>query len=125
MENVLDLPNVQWPLQPKYEQCGQQLWEGLNVSNIDASGKGWVCNKCRQALQAGKLPKLALNNNMWLGDPPLALCKLTFAKTLLIAQHYSCCYVFKLYPKDRTHGYNAAHLQRAMAGNSGSQSGQF
>ena len=85
--------------------------------HIDASGKGWVCNECRRALQAGKLPKLALNNNMWLGDPPLALRKLTFAETLLIARHYSRCYVFKLYPKDGTHGYNPAHLQRAMAGN--------
>lgn len=54
---------------------------------------------------------------MWLGDPPLVLQKLTFAENLLIARHYSCCYVFKLYPKDSSRGHHLAHLQCAMAGN--------
>ncbi|KIN94091.1 hypothetical protein M404DRAFT_35392 [Pisolithus tinctorius Marx 270] len=63
------------------------------------------------------MPKLALNNNMWLGDPLLELRRLMFAETLLIARHYPRCYVFKLYPKDSSRGYNAAHLQRGMAGN--------
>ena len=54
---------------------------------------------------------------MWLGDPPLALHKLTFVESLLIARHYTRCYVFKLYPKDGTRGYRASHLQRGMAGN--------
>ena len=54
---------------------------------------------------------------MWLGNPPLQLCKLTFAELLLIAQHYAQCYVFKLYPKENSKPYHPAHLQRAMAGN--------
>ena len=54
---------------------------------------------------------------MWVGDPPVALHKLTFAENLLITQHYPRCYVFKLYPKDGSCGHHPAHLQWAMAGN--------
>ena len=85
--------------------------------HIDGSGKGWVCDQCNRAIRTGKMPKFALNNNMWLGDPPVALCKLTFAENLLITWHYPRCYVFKLYPKEGSHGHHPAHLQRAMAGN--------
>lgn len=104
---------------PKETHTEQNTWHGLNVlqTHIEVNGKGWVCEECQRGLQAGRLPKFALNNNMWIGDPPLVLRKLTFAETLLIARHYARCYVFKLYPKDGSRGYNQAHLQRAMAGN--------
>ncbi|KIN98793.1 hypothetical protein M404DRAFT_54144, partial [Pisolithus tinctorius Marx 270] len=56
-----------------------------------------VCGDCFRALSGDRMLKLALNNNMWLGDAPLVLRKLTFAETLLVAWHYPCCYIFKLY----------------------------
>jgi len=106
-------------LVPNETRLPYDLWQGLNVlkSHIEVNGQGWVCQECARSLRGGKLPKYALNNNMWLGDPPLALRKLTFAENLLIAQHHACCYVFKLYPKDVLHGHHPAQLQRAMAGN--------
>lgn len=104
---------------PNTVHSAHDLWQGLNVlkANIDDRGKGWVCYECGRALRGGKLPKFTLNNNMWLGDLPLVLRKLTFAESLLIARHNTRCYVFKLYPKDRSRGFHPSHLQRAMAGN--------
>ena len=64
-----------------------------------------------------RMPKFTLNNNLWLGEPSLLLCKLTFTENLLIARHYTRCYIFKLYPKDGSLGHDCTHLQCAMAGN--------
>ena len=118
-EEIGSIPNAERLLTPRTAQPAHDLWEGLNVlkMHVDDSGKGWVCHKCARALRAGKLPKFSLNNNLWLGQPPMVLRRLTFAETLLIARHYARCYVFKLYPKDNARVYNHAHLQRAMAGN--------
>ncbi|KIO10905.1 hypothetical protein M404DRAFT_21123 [Pisolithus tinctorius Marx 270] len=104
---------------PEVEHHAHNLWQGLLLlkAHMDETGTGWVCVDCLRALSGDRMPKLALNNNMWLGDAPLVLRKLTFAETLLVARHYPCCYIFKLYPKDGSHGYNPAHLQRGMAGN--------
>ncbi|KIM61402.1 hypothetical protein SCLCIDRAFT_16142 [Scleroderma citrinum Foug A] len=112
VEDIYNIPNAQHLLEPKCEHDAYDLWQGLNVLRlkIDEKGKGWVCHEWR-------LPKLALNNNMWLGEPPLVLWKLTFVETLLIARHYARCYVFKLYPKDGSQGYRPSHLQHAMASN--------
>ena len=103
---------------PKQKHFVHNLWQGLNVlkMHIDPTGKGWICHECAQALRMVRMPKFTLNNNLWLGEPPLLLRKLTFAENLLIARHYTHCYIFKLYPKDRSVGHNHVHLQRAMAG---------
>ena len=114
-----DLPNVEALLRPAKAHPTQQLWRGLlvEVRHIDSHGQGWVCCECRQSLKKKCLPKYSLNNDLWIGDPPLVLRKLSFAEMLLIARHYPRCYVFKLYPKDSIRGFNPAHLQRGMAGN--------
>ena len=119
LENVAHIRNAGHLLVPKQVHPAQDLWRGLNIlkTHVDSAGQGWVCYECIRALRADKMPKLALNNNMWLGTPPLVLCKLTFAESLLIARHYARCYVFKLYPKEGSRGCHPAHLQRAMAGN--------
>ncbi|KAI6138054.1 hypothetical protein BKA82DRAFT_3926188, partial [Pisolithus tinctorius] len=79
--------------------------------------RGWVCEDCHRVMHADCMPKYALNNNMWIGDIPLALQKLNFMETLLVAWHYPRCYVFKLYPRDGGQSQNPRHLQWAMAGN--------
>jgi len=119
MEEVLGLPNVRRLLAPTNIHPAQELWHGLNIlkTHINVDGHAWVCHECARAIRADRLPKFALNNNMWLGDPPLQLRKLTFVENLLIARHHTRCYVFKLYPKDGSRGHHPAHLQRAMAGN--------
>ncbi|KIN94229.1 hypothetical protein M404DRAFT_117818, partial [Pisolithus tinctorius Marx 270] len=71
-------------------------------------------SQCTSGMQ---MPKYALNNNLWIGEVPLALCKLNFVETLLVMRHYPQCYVFKLYPRDAHHSQNPCHLQCAMAGN--------
>ncbi|KAI6138412.1 hypothetical protein BKA82DRAFT_3932534, partial [Pisolithus tinctorius] len=76
-----------------------------------------VCEECHRAMRADRMPKYALNNNLWIGDIPLTLQKLNFVETLLVARHYPWCYVFKLYPRDGGRSQNPRHLQRAMAGN--------
>ncbi|KIO11878.1 hypothetical protein M404DRAFT_98925, partial [Pisolithus tinctorius Marx 270] len=118
-ELIENIPNIQVHLRPEVVHPAYDLWQGLLLlkHEVDDTGKGWVCWECYRALRANKMPKLALNNNMWLGDPPLELRRLTFAETLLVARHYPRCYVFKLYPRDGSRGYNPAHLQRGMAGN--------
>ncbi|KIO04742.1 hypothetical protein M404DRAFT_52669, partial [Pisolithus tinctorius Marx 270] len=67
--------------------------------------------------EPNQMPKYAQNNNLWIGEVPLALRKLNFMETLLVARHYPRCYVFKLYPREAVRSQNPRHLQRAMAGN--------
>ncbi|KIN98994.1 hypothetical protein M404DRAFT_156273, partial [Pisolithus tinctorius Marx 270] len=119
MRIVIDIPNIQQHLRPQKSHPAHSLWRGLLIlgANVDDAGHGWACHDCLRALHANRLPHLALNNNLWLGEPPLVLRRLTFVETLLIARHYPRCYVFKLYPRDGSRSFNPRHLQRAMAGN--------
>lgn len=118
-QDILNIPNARVLLKPSQSHPAHNLWNDILVvsSQIDTDGKGWVCDHCRQALQLGRLPKLALNNNLWIGETPHVLHILTFVELLLVAQHYPRCYVFKLYPREGGRGFNPRHLQRAMAGN--------
>jgi len=104
---------------PDKIHAAHQLWQGILVvsSHIGTDGTGWVCHQCTHALRLGRLPKLALNNDLWIGETPHVLRVLTFVELLLIARHYPRCYVFKLYPREGGRGFNPQHLQRAMAGN--------
>ncbi|KIO04732.1 hypothetical protein M404DRAFT_25843 [Pisolithus tinctorius Marx 270] len=114
-----DLPNLRRHLTPADAHPMCKLWDGLLVdrSRIAADGKGWVCHECQRAMCADRMPKYALNNNLWIGKVPLVLRKLNFVETLLVMHHYPRCYVFKLYPRDAHRSQNPRHLQRAMAGN--------
>ena len=60
--------------------------------------------------------KLALVNNLWLGDVPLELSMLTLLEQMLVSQHFPQCYVVKLYPWDGC-GFNPRHLQQGLLGN--------
>jgi len=116
---ILNIPNVRELLKPEHPHPVHELWEGILVvkSHIQSDGKGWVCHDCCQALHLKRLPKLALNNNLWIGETPHVLRVLTFVELLLVARHYPRCYVFKLYPREGGRGFNSRHLQRALAGN--------
>ena len=54
----------------------------------------WMCFECSRALGQHVLPKLAIANNLWIGDVPYQLSILTVPEQLLIARHYPCCYIF-------------------------------
>jgi hypothetical protein len=78
-----------------------------------------VCGSCKVELDKERElpPKFSLANNLWIGKIPWELKKLTFPEQLLIAHIYPRVFVFKLYPKTRSHGQAPATLQRGMRGN--------
>ena len=54
----------------------------------------YVCKECRAALRKGKVPKLALSKNLWLGTVPDVLKKLTFVEKMLVAKvRHTCAFV--------------------------------
>ena len=46
----------------------------------------WMCFECSRALEWHVLPKLAIANNLWIGDVPYQLLMLTILEQLLIAR---------------------------------------
>ena len=53
-----------------------------------------VCNSCRGDLRKGKVPKLALSKNLWLGTVPDVLKNLTFVEKILVARvRHTCAFV--------------------------------
>ena len=53
-----------------------------------------VCDHCRSSIRNGKIPRLALTNNLWLGKVPEELKSLRFVEKLLIARvRHTCSYV--------------------------------
>jgi hypothetical protein len=56
----------------------------------------WMCFDCKWALQWSTLPKLALTNNLVIGEVPYKLKGLTVPEQLLIAHHYPCCYIIAI-----------------------------
>lgn len=77
----------------------------------------WMCFDCIKALERGTLPKLALANNLCVGDVPPELMDLTIPEQLLIARHYPRCYIFKLFPRDTDTHISPDQLHAGMAGN--------
>ena len=77
----------------------------------------WMCLDCMRALKRHTLPKLALVNNLWVGDIPPQLTLLTIPEQLLIARHYPRCYIFKMYPRDVDTHLPTDQMHRGMAGN--------
>ena len=63
------------------------------------------------------IPKLALANNLWIDDIPQELTGLTIPEQLLVACHYPCCYIFKLFPLDADVHVPLNQLYIGMAGN--------
>jgi hypothetical protein len=53
-----------------------------------------ICNACRGSIRRGKVPRLALSNNLWLGTVPDVLKNLSFVEKLLIARvRHTCAFV--------------------------------
>jgi hypothetical protein len=77
----------------------------------------WMCFECLRALEREKMPRLALANNLWIGDIPNELMVLTIPEQLLISRHYPRCYIFKLFPRDINSHIPLDNLYSGMAGN--------
>ena len=53
-----------------------------------------VCDNCRKDIRKGKVPPLALVNNLWLGEVPKVLSELNYVERLLVARiRHNCCFV--------------------------------
>ena len=53
-----------------------------------------VCDNCRKVIRKGKVPPLALVNNLWLGEVPKVLSELNYVERLLVARiRHNCCFV--------------------------------
>ena len=89
-----------------------------HLLQIDERGIScWMCFECIRALECRTVPKLALANNLWIGEIPFELRGLTIPEQLLIARHYPRCYIFKLFPRDIDTHLSFDQLYSGMAGN--------
>jgi hypothetical protein len=53
-----------------------------------------ICDTCRKDIRKGKVPRLALANNLWLGKVPDELKKLRFVEKILISRvRHTCAFV--------------------------------
>ena len=53
-----------------------------------------VCDSCRRDLRKGKVPRLALVNNLWIGRVPDVLKNLRYVEKILVARvRHTCAYV--------------------------------
>ena len=53
-----------------------------------------VCDNCRKSIRKGIVLRLALANNLWLGEVPKVLCDLNYVERILVARiHHNCCFV--------------------------------
>ena len=53
-----------------------------------------ICDQCRKAIRANKIPRLALANNLWIGKVPEELKCLRFVEKILIARvRHTCSFV--------------------------------
>jgi hypothetical protein len=76
----------------------------------------WMCFECIRPLERHTLPNFSLAN-LWIGNVPSVLTGLTIPEQLLIARHYPCCYIFKLFPRDVESHISLDQLYTGMAGN--------
>jgi hypothetical protein len=117
--SLLDIPGVQKHLSPTTKHRQHDLWEGMLLvrKELESDGRGWVCFECRKALSGRSKPKLSLANNMWLGDIPHIFRIMTFGEHLMIGRHNPHCYIFKMFPRERSHAFRPEQLQRGLQGN--------
>jgi hypothetical protein len=53
-----------------------------------------VCDGCRRDIRKGKIPRLALANNLWIGKVPDVLKNLRYVEKILVARvRHTCAYV--------------------------------
>jgi hypothetical protein len=108
-------------LHPVDNDVAYDLWKEALVAEegreqLEAGRSVWICSECESSLVKKKLPRLALANNLWIGQVPCELTALTIPEQLMIARHYPRCYVFKLYPREAAH-VGVEQMQRGMKGN--------
>jgi hypothetical protein len=86
---ILEAPGVT-RVERKTDKCPIKEYRGPVLDYSCSS----VCSGCRGDLRKGKVPKLALSNNLWLGTVPNVLKNLTFVEKMLVAEvRHTCAFV--------------------------------
>jgi len=90
----------------------------LHQSSIDSANNADICNKCKRSLDADRIPKHALANNLWIGDVPRELQDLTLPEWVLIAKYYPAAYIIKLFPKKKGfYSWDQNKMHNGLKGN--------
>lgn len=105
-----------WKAHPAHKLVDGMLLVEDKLRETPEGPAGMFCDECFRKLRSKKTPPLSLANNMWISDVPEEIQCLTVPEQMLIALHYPCCFVFKLFPKNRGVG-DPDSLQRGMVGN--------
>ena len=50
------------------------IYEYLRQFGVSSPSEGWVCNRCKNKLVAGKLPPFCISNSMQAGVIPAEVC---------------------------------------------------
>lgn len=102
---VDDMVNKQllWPpiAHNSHRLTDGMLLEQAGVTDDKRGQTLTVCAVCEKDIRAGKVPKLALANRMWLGKVPMELQVLTLPECVLVAKCFPAAYVVKLFPKKK------------------------
>lgn len=120
---INSLPNAH-RLIPRNPHAAHTLFDGklLEPRGVRNEGSDFLVTACKDCVSSLNKPKdvppeYSLANNMWIGDIPWELQRLTFPEQLLVARIYPRVYVFKLFPKKYERGHDASTLQWGMRGN--------
>ena len=110
-------------LQPPIAHNSHWLMDGmlLEQAGVTDDKRGQtltVCAVCEKDIRAGKVPKLALANGMWLGKVPMELQVLTLPERVLVAKCFLAAYVVKLFPKKKgAKTWSSSGCNTGMRGN--------
>lgn len=107
-------------LHPKHELVkGMLLYTpALTFDDQGSPSTGMICQECLGSLSEDEMPKFSLANNLWLGDVPFQLSRLTLPERILISRYYPAAYIVKLYPKQQgATSWDEKQLHRGLRGN--------
>ena len=88
-----------------------------HIELIEGRPHVWMCIECLSALHHEGFPRYSLANNLWIGNVPFELRRLTIPEEMLIARHYPRCFMVKLYPRDEHMNLPSDQLYTGIAGN--------
>ena len=115
--SVHDIPNrhLLAPFQPHpaHKLVDGMLLQSSAIVTSPTGRAGAVCDECLSKLRENKVPRLALANDMWIGEVPFELSVLTLPEQMLIARNFPAALIIKMYPKAK----GARSLNNGLQGN--------
>ncbi|KAG8730428.1 hypothetical protein FRC12_020274 [Ceratobasidium sp. 428] len=114
------VPHIPHPAHVPTQGCLLEP-KGCHGTELDSSNPiADICKDCLNDLQGSSdlPPKYSLANNLWVGEIPWEIERLTLAEHLLIARYFPRILVIKLYPRGRSQrNLPADQVQTGLRGN--------